>query len=270
MRQRWVGACKTRWEKWTARKRSLSVLAGLLSLSVVVYVVGSVAGDAWPDKWMPAFIATWVGLGVVVLILDEFRKQEERRRQTPVRRMAGASLRSALEGIVAFAMAHPPASLAEDPVEAAQFVRDVDARDFWLHAETQDADAARADWRTTLQETGTRLTTFLDECANYLEPEQRAQVGRLKNHALMVAGQMNPWSWPLGTSKEADLAVLAQVIRTWRLVVDPFCDVVDVYEVLTGSALTGTYTDFEAFYLESLPTGGEQGAVGTKGEEAGD
>jgi len=202
-------------------------------------------GAGFAITWMPSIVATWVGLGGVVLILDLFDEKAAQRELAPVRRMAGNSLRSALEGTVGFAMIYlvkPP----ENPVEVAELVKGAPDHRCWRSFETQDFKNARADWRETLQQTETRLGRFLEDYASYLRPREREQVGRLRDYASGAA-----WRgvWALGESDGARI----QVWKTWRDAVSPFCDATKAYEALTGSSLTGRWNDFETFFPLRLP-----------------
>jgi hypothetical protein len=256
---KWVQALlddiRAGWGKWGARGRSLSVLLPLFLISIVVYAVGkgsgspptsAKAGTTWPDTWMPTIIVTCGGLIALVVILDTFSAQDERRREMPVRGMAGGYLKTALEGIVAFAMTHPiDKARLHGRGEAVQFVRDSNVANFWLVAETEDADAARDDWRTTLEGTHNRLDAFLDECKNYLHKDEIAPVLSLRDHAQRLADNPNPWSWPLESNTDPRPLVRDQVRDTWCAIVDPFCNVLHVYKELAGDELTGRYQRFQ-------------------------
>lgn len=194
---------------------------------------------------MPSFIATWVGLGVVVLVLDAFRKQEADRYLAPVRRMAGDSLRSALEGTVAFAMYYLVDSPPEEAVDAKQFLQGLQRRDLWLSFDAKRFESARADWRATLQQTDTRLARFLEGYWKYLLRGEPGQIEGLRAYASRAA-RVGVWELPDGPGARA------QVWNTWRRALTDFCAAVDAYEELTGSPLAGTSADFAAFFRSRL------------------
>jgi hypothetical protein len=186
------------------------VLAALLALSIGLYVLGRAMNDAWQDKWMPNFIATWVGALAVVLILDTFQAQEARRRQEPGRRLAADALRPSLEGIVAFTLHFGAGGDVAKLVGFSSFPGLMEG--FWMKAEPHWFRYGVTCWRETLRETKARLSVFLAEYKSDLTGKERSKIEALARHAAETDKEF-PWIFAerLGLEDPDDARVRARL-----------------------------------------------------------
>jgi hypothetical protein len=222
----------------------------LLVISAGIYVTGKAAGEAWPDVWLPNFIAEWSGILIAVVLVERVlareRLREREEARAPLRLAVASTLSLALENVIDFAIDRyadeKGVDEAEDPVQAAPFLvewsRTVEDQ-MW----TRDAFSVGW-WATTLKNLSESLVEIRAKYVTVLDPAEIRRLDDLERSARgkvtfaqtiaddLVPGKKTAMLGVLG--KQAP-GIIAGMCSDVALCVSP---VADVCGAITGAPLT--------------------------------